>query len=171
MGGIEDLPKWKQKELRDKHNCDDFDALYNFYVPGFNLRATDLQAFIGLVAIDKLDSYSQQRNTNFKYYMERLQSNRFNFRVDDRDFISNFAMPILKRNRKSCVDDLISSGVEVRPLIAGNMANKPMWVDKYGPSFLAMSNMIEQQGFYVPNHQDLKLKEIIMISDIINKYE
>ena len=35
--------------------CTEFDSLYNFYVPGMNLRSTDLQAFIGLRAIDKLE--------------------------------------------------------------------------------------------------------------------
>jgi len=35
------------KELREKWNISDFDALYTFYHSGFNLRSTDLQAFIG----------------------------------------------------------------------------------------------------------------------------
>ena len=65
-GWDRDLPKWKQDELRKEYNCNKFDALYNFYVPGFNLRATDLQAFIGLRAIDKLDSYVVKRTNNFK---------------------------------------------------------------------------------------------------------
>jgi len=47
-GWDRDLPKSKQIELREKYNIGDFRSLYTFYYPGFNLRATDLQAFIGL---------------------------------------------------------------------------------------------------------------------------
>ena len=47
-GWDRDLPKSKQIELRKKYNISDFRSLYTFYYPGFNLRATDLQAFIGL---------------------------------------------------------------------------------------------------------------------------
>ena len=170
-GWDRDLPKYKQNELRKKYGCSDFESLYNFYVPGFNLRATDLQAYIGLTAIDKLDEYSKLRNDNFFSYLEYIKNKRLEFRNDDDDFISNFAMPILKRNRKDVVDELINEGIEVRPLIAGNMANKPMWVDKYGKSFLPAANLIDSQGFYVPNHHDLKTDEIITICEIINKYE
>jgi len=67
-GWDRDLPEWKQKELREKYSVSDFDSLYNFYVPGLNLRSTDLQAFIGIRSLDKLDNYSKLRNINFKQY-------------------------------------------------------------------------------------------------------
>jgi CDP-6-deoxy-D-xylo-4-hexulose-3-dehydrase len=67
-GWDRDLPEEAQKEIREKNNCSDFEALYNFYLPGMNLRATDLQAFIGLRAIDKLDGYSNKRRNNFFFY-------------------------------------------------------------------------------------------------------
>jgi len=79
-GWDRDLPKWKQNELRDKYQCSDFDALYNFYVPGFNLRATDLQAYIGLRAIDKLDKYCESRNNNFLYYLHHIKDNQLNIK-------------------------------------------------------------------------------------------
>ena len=47
-GWDRDLPEEKQLMLRNKHNVDKFRSLYTFYYPGFNLRSTDLQAFIGL---------------------------------------------------------------------------------------------------------------------------
>ena len=70
-GWDRDLPTWKQNELRNKYDTSEFDSLYNFYVPGFNLRSTDLQAFIGLRAIEKLDEYSYKRNYNFNYYIKK----------------------------------------------------------------------------------------------------
>ena len=168
-GWDRDLPKEKQKELREQYNCTDFDALYNFYVPGMNLRSTDLQAFIGLRAIDKLDRYARQRNNNFKYYIKQLKANFLQLEEKYGDYISSFAIPIVHSRRDDIVRDLQAKGVEVRPLIAGNMANKPMW--KGSKSYLINCELIEKNGFYIPNHQDLTKQDMNLIIDVINKYE
>jgi CDP-6-deoxy-D-xylo-4-hexulose-3-dehydrase len=164
-GWDRDLPEWKQKELRTKYQTTDFDSLYNFYVPGFNLRSTDLQAFLGLRAIDKLEKYSKIRNKNFNYYIEKINNN-LNLTIDKENFISSFAIPVVSENRNKIVEKLIQNNIEVRPLIAGNMSNKPMSKDYYRE--LNNCNIIESKGFYIPNHQDLTLQEIDKIIDIIN---
>lgn len=169
-GWDRDLPLWKQNELRNKYKCSDFDALYNFYVPGFNLRATDLQAYIGLRAINKLDNYCNSRNKNFLIYLKNINNNILKIKNRKDNFISNFAMPIVNKNRNKIVKKLINSKVEVRPLIAGNMASKPMWIKEYPKISLPNCELIEQYGFYIPNHQNLSQKDISKIIDIINKY-
>ena len=130
-GWDRDLPKWKQQELREEYECSDFDALYNFYTPGFNLRATDLQAFIGLRAVDKLDEYVTKRTINFIHYLSLIKNNKLQLSDDNNNTISNFAMPIVHKNRDNIVKDLMEAEIEVRPLIAGNMASKPMWTKRY----------------------------------------
>jgi len=167
-GWDRDLPKEKQKEIRDKYNTDDFKSLYNFYVPGFNLRATDLQAFIGLRAIDKLDGYSLKRNSNFFHYNNNM-INDLKLSIYNDDFISNFAMPVLSENIKNIVTELTNNDIEVRPLIAGNMANKPMWYEKYGKIDLPNANLIDKYGFYLPNHHNLKEEDIDKITNIVNR--
>tara|TARA_R100001126_G_C4884150_1_gene181181 strand:- start:2061 stop:3209 length:1149 start_codon:yes stop_codon:yes gene_type:complete len=168
-GWDRDLPKWKQQKLREEHASSDFDALYNFYVPGMNLRSTDLQAFIGLRAIDKLDRYSLIRRDNFDFYINSITNNQLHLSERDKDFISSFAIPIVHPRRDSIVRDLLNENIEVRPLIAGNMANKPMW--KGSKTGLKNCELIEAQGFYIPNHQDLSTREMEFITDIINRYE
>lgn len=49
-GWDRDLPKHIQNKFRNENNINEFDSLYTFYLPGFNVRSTDLQAFIGLKA-------------------------------------------------------------------------------------------------------------------------
>jgi CDP-6-deoxy-D-xylo-4-hexulose-3-dehydrase len=169
-GWDRDLPKEKQIELREKYQSTDFDSLYNFYVPGMNLRSTDLQAFIGLRAVDKLDNYSTIRNNNFKIYKSLLQKNELSLINREGDFISSFAIPILNKNRNSIVKKLEDNNIEVRPLIAGNMANKPMWYLNYDRVKLENCELLDDYGFYIPNHQDLTEKEIKKITDIINLY-
>jgi CDP-6-deoxy-D-xylo-4-hexulose-3-dehydrase len=168
-GWDRDLPTEKQEELRLKYGVSEFDSLYNFYVPGFNLRSTDLQAFIGIRAIDKLDKYSTLRNSNFKRYNELINVNELNLLQNEGDFVSNFALPIVSKNKKKIVDRLTSEGVEVRPLIAGDMSKKPMWYEIYGKVSLPNCERINEFGFYIPNHQDLSEDQIKLITDIINE--
>ena len=170
-GWDRDLPKWKQNKLREEHSCTDFDALYNFYVPGFNLRATDFQAFIGLRSINKLDEYVIKRTNNFNYYLDLITNNTLRLANYNYNTISNFAMPIVHKDRNNIVKDLIEENIEVRPLIAGNMASKPMWKKRYLTPDLPNAELLESQGFYIPNHQDLTIADIKKISKIINKYK
>ena len=67
-GWDRDLPSDKQVELRDEWSVDKFSSLYTFYEPGFNLRSTDLQAFIGINQLSKVDSMIEARSKNFKSF-------------------------------------------------------------------------------------------------------
>ena len=167
-GWDRDLPKEKQKKLREKYKVSEFDSLYNFYVPGFNLRSTDLQAFIGLRSLEKLDKYSKIRNLNFKLYNSSIRVNELNLRDSNTNFVSNFAIPIVSKNKKEIVDRLMNHGIEVRPLIAGDMSKKPMWYERFGKCSLPNCDMVDKFGFYIPNHQDITEEQINIISNIIN---
>lgn len=168
-GWDRDLPSDVQKDIRESYGCSDFDGLYNFYLPGMNLRSTDLQAFIGLRAIDKLDGYSSKRRENFKYYIDKLKVNQLHLEEKPNDYVSSFAIPIVHPMRNDIIRDLLDEDIEVRPLIAGNMANKPMW--KGSKEGLENCELLDKKGFYIPNHQDLSKKDIDKIVNIINEYE
>jgi len=168
-GWSRDLSIEDQNYYNTKYNTDNFNSLYNFYLPGMNLRSTDLQAFIGLRAIDKLDNYSQKRNLNFKFYLKNLTNNELNIETNPDNFISNFAIPVVSKNKDQIVKDLIEANIEVRPLIAGNLGNKPIWYENYEKVNLPNSDIIDKFGFYLPNHQDLTESEILKITNIINK--
>lgn len=167
-GWDRDLPEWRQKVLRDKYNISDFDSLYKFYIPAFNLRATDLQAFIGINAIDKLDSVSNKRRLNFFNYVREISVNELKLTERDGDFISSFSIPIVNKNRDRIVKELTNNDIEVRPLIAGNIAKHPMWGK--GEPELKNATLLNDYGFYIPNHQDITTKDITMISNLINRY-
>lgn len=170
-GWDRDLPAYKQKQLREENGVSDFDGLYTFYLPGMNVRSTDLQAFIGLKQIDKLDEISEKRNKNFKLYQKKLFGG-IDIEYTKDSFVSNFAFPLINPNRKRIVEELIKNDIEVRPLIAGSMSEKPFWKNKYGGTKYIMKNteIISKKGFYVPNHQDLTEDEIDLITNIINEY-
>lgn len=166
-GWDRDWSKEKQKEYRDKYKIDEFNSLYTFYYPGFNFRSTDLQAFIGLTQIDKLDKFSINREKNFKLYYDNITINELKIKYDDRNFISNFAYPIVSKNRENIVNKLIENNIEVRPLIAGSMARKPFWKGRVDN--LPNCDIINNNGFYIPNHQNLSNDDITRICTIVNE--
>jgi len=127
-----------------------------------------LQAFIGLRAIDKLDEYSRIRNENFNIYFSKIKNNDLKLKVNEKDYISNFAYPVVTKDRDLIVQKFQENNIEVRPLIAGNIANKPFWYNKYGHHEFQNANTIDKYGFYVPNHQSLTYEDVELISNIIN---
>jgi CDP-6-deoxy-D-xylo-4-hexulose-3-dehydrase len=167
-GWDRDLPIEKQTELRSKYNTDNFMSLYNFYLPGFNLRSTDLQAFIGLRALDKLENFMTKRNCNFIYYLRNIENNELKLTLREDDFISNFAMPIVSKNKNKIIEELNRNDIECRPLIAGDMSKKPMWFENYQMVELINCQIIEKFGMYIPNHQGLNEKDLDKIISIIN---
>jgi CDP-6-deoxy-D-xylo-4-hexulose-3-dehydrase len=73
-------------------------------------------------------------------------------------------------NRNKIIEQLKENNIETRPLIAGNMANKPFWIKRYGHSTnLPNADIVDKQGFYVPNHQGLVKEDIEVIASIINQ--
>ncbi len=167
-GWDRDLSRKTQKDLQQQWGVSDFNSLYTFYYPGFNLRSTDLQAFIGLGQIDKLDDFCIKRNVNFKLYQKYLDNSYCNFVYLDNTFISNFAYPVIHPKRDTIVEELQKKNVEVRPMICGSMGTQPFYVKKYGRLELPIVSIIDRYGFYVPNHPKLTEEEIKLICDIIN---
>jgi len=169
-GWDRDLPEFKQKELREKYNITDFRALYTFYYPGFNLRATDLQAFIGLSQLGKIDEIIEKRNKNFKLYQDGLKEQTWKVKEPDNSFVSNFAYPIITTNIKYLVEKLKENNIDCRPLICGSIQEHPFWYEKYSKSSLPIAENVHLYGLYVPNNHQITEEEINRIITIVNKY-
>ena len=168
-GWSRDLDSVTQKKLQSDYNVDDFRNLYTFYYPGFNLRSTDLQAFIGLRQLEKLDEICEKRNNNYKIYHSLIENNFW--KIDDSafEYVSNFAYPIIHPNKDHIVAALEANDIECRPLIAGNIGKQPFYTSRYGSQNYPFADVIHDYGLYVPNHQNLSLKQIETISHIVNK--
>ena len=71
-----DLEAKQKKKLEKKYKIDKVRSLYTFYYSGFNLRSSDLNAFIGLQQIKKLKRIIRIRESNFKLYSKE-QTHQF----------------------------------------------------------------------------------------------
>jgi CDP-6-deoxy-D-xylo-4-hexulose-3-dehydrase len=171
-GWTRDLPKKEQRRLKKKHKMSDFNALYMFIYPGFNIRSTDLQAYIGLKQIKKLDYVIDKRQTNYFMYNRFIDNNYWKilpYMRDVRDIISNFAYPIIHPNRDKIVKALIKNKIETRPLVCGNMGKQPFIKDAECIVYDKNAKIVDKYGLYLPNHPDLKQDQIEFICDIVNK--
>jgi CDP-6-deoxy-D-xylo-4-hexulose-3-dehydrase len=167
-GWDRDLPQKKQVELREKYNINNFRALYTFYYPGFNLRATDLQAFIGLGQLDKLDMIVENRNKNFLRYKNEIKNPEWNVQEPEGSFVSNFSFPIITKNISKLVEELTDNDIECRPLICGSINEHPFWYERYGHSDLPKSKRVHEYGLYLPNNHEMTEEELNKVIEIVN---
>ena len=167
-GWDRDLSEETQVKLQKEWRVSEFNSLYTFYYSGFNMRSTDLQAYIGLTQIDRLDDWGKKREHNYNLYQDSIKTEwKPKSYVDS--LTSNFAYPVIHSNREQIVKKLQENKVEVRPMICGSMGTQPFYVKNYGELKLPNVSIIDKCGFYVPNHPKLTPDEILFISNIINE--
>ena len=168
-GWDRDLSTETQNKLQKDWGVSEFNSLYTFYYSGFNLRSTDLQAYIGLTQIDKLKDWGERREYNYNLYQELIENNYWKPKTQEHSFTSNFAYPVIHPERNTIVEKLRANEVEVRPMICGSMGTQPFYAKEYGVLKLPNVTDIDEFGFYVPNHPKLTIEEIKFISNIINE--
>jgi CDP-6-deoxy-D-xylo-4-hexulose-3-dehydrase len=159
-----------QIAIRNKHGIDDFKGLFTFYYPGFNIRSTDLQAFIGSRQIEKIDLLSNIRNRNFKLYHNLINNKFWKIKDIKNCFYSNFAYPVISPNVDKIAQELKLNNIECRPLVCGSIGKQPFWIKKYGENNFDFANKVHDYGIYLPNHQGLNEQDIIKIATIVNKH-
>jgi len=169
-GWDRDLPKEKQNSLREKYSVDKFRSLYTFYYPGFNLRSTDLQAYIGLGQLEKLDMIVENRNKNFIRYKNEIKNTFWNVSPPEGSFISNFSFPIITKNIKELTEQLITNNIECRPLICGSINEHPFWYERYGKQNLPNSKLVHNYGLYLPNNHQMTDEEISKVIEVVNNH-
>ena len=171
-GWDRDLDKEKQTELRNEWNVDNFSSLYTFYVPGFNVRSTDLQAVIGIRQLQKVDDMISNRNRNFQIFKEKLSPHTWFPLEVEGSYTASFCIPVIANSpeqKMEIVKELIEKNVECRPLICGSMGTQPFYIKKYGRVELPNVTKIDECGLYIPNHPNLTEEEINRMCDCIIK--
>lgn len=169
-GWSRDLKQQSKEKLRNEWNVDNFSELYTFYEPGFNLRSTDLQAFIGLEQLKKVDTMILQRNKNFQLFRSLLKEHVWFPTEEETSFTASFCIPVIMNTPEQkdiLIKLLIEHGIECRPLISGSMGTQPFYKKLYGELILKNCSLIDSCGMYVPNHPTLSEEDIKLICEQI----
>lgn len=168
-GWNRDLDESFKSKLKENLDVDEFKDLYTFYYPGFNLRSTDLQAFIGIQQLDKIEKNCVLRQWNYELYQNFIKNDYWKITDFENCKISNFAYPIIHSNIKQIAKALDEGGVDCRPLVCGSIGNQPYWINIYGKQSFEFADIVDKFGLYVPNNPDLTSEEIMYICNIVNK--
>ena len=167
----------RQQHWRNKHGIEsDFHAKYTFYDLGFNLRPTEITGFLGLHQLKFLDRTTKIREKNFKRTQKFLKNNSdfIGFNWSHIKILSAFALPFICRSpelKTIYVKRFHDAGIEVRPMIAGNMQRQPFYKKYSRKNYdLPGAEIVHHNGFYCGNCPDYTEKEIrIIISCIIKR--
>jgi CDP-6-deoxy-D-xylo-4-hexulose-3-dehydrase len=138
-GWDRNLSAIQQYKWRKKYNvCSEFDAKYTFYDLGCNFRPTEITGFLGYYQLRFLKENIAIRESNY-ITLESIVRENPDLITLDRSHISvlsSFAFPVLCKTREireTYLAQFSGAGVEVRPMIAGNIQNQPFY-QKYVPT-------------------------------------
>ncbi|MFH1867215.1 MAG: DegT/DnrJ/EryC1/StrS family aminotransferase [Patescibacteria group bacterium] len=166
----------KQKQLTQEYSIDDFFKPYTFYELAYNVRPTEITGWLGNYGLKYWDEIVERRKNNFKKFNQALTGNSElqAMEVEYMETISNFAMPVLVREKsffKKYIERFNKEKVEIRPIIAGNIAEHPFYKKNVKTQALSLPNAtkVHSQGFYFPNHPELTTNEVNLLTNLIAK--
>ncbi|MFH0891455.1 MAG: DegT/DnrJ/EryC1/StrS family aminotransferase [Candidatus Falkowbacteria bacterium] len=172
-GWDRNLDRKRKKELKNKHKITDFYQKYTFYDPAYNVRPTEIQGFLGNIQLNFLDDIILKRENNFRDFQSATKNNPkiLPLNMDHMDRISNFAYPLIFKDKKNCEKYkkiFMKRGIEIRPIIAGNITRQPFF-RKYikKQTNLPNSDFIHVCGFYFGNNPEMTDKEIDAIKKLL----
>ena len=130
-----------------------YDHKYTYSRFGYNLKATDLQAAIGVAQLKKLPDFVEARNRNYQTLRAGLShlEDRLEFSVCHPDARPSwFGFPITCRvpgGRDRIVRSLEAAGVQTRMLFAGNLIRHPCFdgMRASGTGFRVVSDLPETE--------------------------
>ncbi len=162
-GWSRDIPDIERQAWKKEYQVDDFREFYSFYYAGYNLRSTDLNAFLGSLQLKRLPEIVQARAKNFVHYQNALPG--FWSQSSEASFVSSFAFGTFVRNRLELSKHLLAHGIECRPLVCGSMGRQPFWIKKYGVTHLPVADKVHDYGLYLPNHANLTPSDIEYVAE------
>jgi len=115
-----------------------YDHKYTYSHIGYNLKATDMQAAVGVTQLRKLESFIEKRRQNFAYLAGELSSLQEFFLLPEATPKSDpswFGFPLLVRDtapfsRDELVRHLNSCLIGTRLLFGGNLIRQPAYLDR-----------------------------------------
>ena len=157
---------------------DEWDDLFRFVLPGYNLRPLELEGALGQSQIRKLDGFISHRRANATVLLE--EASRFpNIKLQKENGESSwfgFSLLLdgpLSGKRSLLVQALNKAEIQSRPIVAGNFALNPVMKHLRHNPIPALPNAddIHQNGLFVGNHHFPMDKQIERLADVLEKFE
>ena len=166
--------EWQLGELPDG-----YDHKYVYGHIGYNLKATDMQAALGLSQLAKLDTFVTRRRANFDYLYERLQGadGLILPQSTPRSEPSWFGFPITLKpehpvEREELLRFLDARKIGTRLMFAGNILKQPAYrgVDFRVVGDLTNTDIVMRRTFWVGVYPGLTEPMLDYVADSILEF-
>ena len=156
-----------------------YDHKYTYSRIGYNLKATEIQAAIGIEQLKKLPGFTKTRIRNFNYLYSKLKKFEKYF-ILPKSVLPNtpwFGFPLTIRDgvdfsRKDIMLFLHNKGVGCRTIFAGNITRQPAYKDvKFIiDEPLTNTDKIHNDSFWVGTWHGLLLDQLDYIDECIGEF-
>lgn len=167
-GWTRELPL--ENEVYNKSG-NDFDDLFRFVLPGYNLRPLELSGAIGKEQLKKLPNLIGVRRENAQIFKSKFATKNYLKIQTENEFSSWFGFSLLltgslSGRRKEVVMRLAEAGIDSRPIVAGNFTRNPVMSHlPHAPlPKLPNADEVHDNGLFVGNHH-------FTLEDQINRLE
>ena len=156
-----------------------YDHKYIYSHIGYNLKATDMQAALGLSQLTKLDEFSDRRKQNFKYLSKKLKGVQGLImpKATPKSDPSWFGFPITLDpkhpvDREDLLRFLDSRKIGTRLMFAGNIMKQPAYrnVDFRVVGDLTNTDIVMRRTFWVGVYPGLTEPMLDYIADSITEF-
>lgn len=172
-GWTRNLPKFNK--VTGEKSDDPFEEAFKFVLPGYNVRPLEMSGAIGIEQLKKLPSFIQNRIDNGNYFTELFHNHPYLSIQQTTGQSSWFGFSLVikegsAKQRKAIVKTLMDNQVEVRPIVTGNFAKNEVvkYFDYEIHQQLTNAEYIDQQGFFVGNHQYSIKEQIQFLSGLLS---
>ncbi|MDR0986642.1 MAG: lipopolysaccharide biosynthesis protein RfbH [Ruminococcus sp.] len=153
-----------------------YDHKYVYSHFGYNLKATDLQAAVGVAQLDKIDDFTKKRRANFDklYNIFKDYEDKFVLPQPEKNSEPSwFGFPLLcKENvdREKVVRFYEENNIQTRMLFAGNITKQPcMKGVSYRSTELKNTDLIMTNLFWLGVYPGLDDNAVSYICDVARK--
>jgi CDP-6-deoxy-D-xylo-4-hexulose-3-dehydrase len=141
----------------------------------YNFRPTEITGFLGLTQMNYLDSNISTRESNYYKIEKYILSNDDFIHLNHQHIkrLSTFAIPLVCKTeelKNKYINKFIDLGIEIRPMIAGNIQRQPFYTKYVKNNFdLINTDLIHDCGFYCGNYPELTDADIDLIQNCLSK--
>lgn len=157
-----------------------YDHKYTFSNVGYNLKALELQAAIGLVQLKKLPWITKKRRENYAKIVDHLRAYEGDLVLPESIEGANpswFCIPLTVRDgsrytRKELVGHLTEDSIETRNIFAGNILRQPGYVgiDRRVVGDLRNTDKVMNDTFFIGCHPMLTDQMIEHVAKSFDSY-
>jgi len=169
-GWSKDLSKEAREILEKKWDILEHHSSFTFYVSGYNLRPTEINSFLGLKQVNKLDEVVSARNERFWYYHRKLKNYFIVPNPPEDSTVSCITFPCIcfDQSIDSIVSKLKKNNIETRPISGGSLGKQPMFQNCIRQRVnYPFADLLDSNGFVLPCHPEISFEDIDFICNLL----